>query len=170
MDGIKTKKVFGPVKGEVSKKVNMLTNTKLIDVNLVRAINTKVIPVAAYPMNLCKINGRELKELDQVKKRELRSKNVPGKQSRDERLCLRREDGGRIIKSSKDIYKETRLRGACYIACSENKWISAVWRSENTKEENSMVEEAMKTMDDVEVEIQFEEGNIWIGGELIDEV
>ena len=29
----------------------MLTNTELIDVNLVRAINTKVIPVVAYPMN-----------------------------------------------------------------------------------------------------------------------
>ena len=55
------------------------------------------------------------------------------------------------------------------LACSENKWISTVWRRENIKEENSIVEEAMKTTDDVEVEIQFEYGNIWIDGELVDE-
>ena len=49
------------------------------DVNLMRAINTKVIPVPAYPMIVCKFNGEELKQLDQVIKRELRSKNILGK-------------------------------------------------------------------------------------------
>ena len=79
VDRIKTKKIFERVKGKVNKRVKMLTNTELNDVNLVRAINTKVIPVAAYPMNVCKFNGGELKELDQVIKRELRSKNIVGK-------------------------------------------------------------------------------------------
>ena len=91
------------------------------DVNLVRAINTKVIPVPAYPMIVCKFNGEELKELDQVIKRELRSKNILGKQSSDERLYLREEDGGRGIKSLKEIYKETRLKVTSYMPCSENK-------------------------------------------------
>ena len=85
-DGIKTKKVFDRVKDEVNKRVKMLTNTELNDVNLVHAINTKVIPVAAYSMNICKFTDGELKELDQVIKRELRSKNMLGKQSSDERL------------------------------------------------------------------------------------
>ena len=76
VDGIKIKKVFERVKGEVNKRVTMLTNTELNDVNLVRAIYTKVIPLAAYIMNLCKFNGGELTELDQVIKRELRSKNM----------------------------------------------------------------------------------------------
>ena len=76
MDGIKIKKVFERVKGEVNKRVTMLTNTELNDVNLVRAIYTKVIPLAAYIINLCKFNGGELTELDQVIKRELRSKNM----------------------------------------------------------------------------------------------
>ena len=168
-DGIKTKKVFEQVKGEANKRVKMLTNTELNHVNLVHAINMKVIPVAAYPMNVCKFTDGELKELDQVIKCELRSKNMLGKQSSNERLYLIREDGGRGIKSLRDIYKETRLRVACYMACLENKWIKAAWRRENTKEENSMVEEAMRTMEDVEVEIQFEEGSIRIDGELIEE-
>ena len=92
-----------------------------------------------------------------------------GKQSSNERLHLIRKDGGRGIKSLRDIYKETRLRVACYMACLQNKWIKAAWRRENTKEENSIVEEAIMTMEDVEVEIQFEEGNIQIDGELTEE-
>ena len=155
-DGIKTKKDFELVQGEVNKRVKILTSTGLNNVNLVRAINTKLIPVAAYPMNVCKFTDGELKELDQVIKRELRSKNMLGKQSSNDRLYLIREDGGKGIKSLRDIYKETRLRVACYLTCLENKWIKAAWRRENIKEENSIVEEAMKTMGDVEVEIQFE--------------
>ena len=134
MDRIKIEKVFERVKDEVNKRVKMLTNTKLNDVNLVRAINTKVIQVIS----------NKLKELNQVMKCELRSKNMLGKQSSDERLHLRREDSGRGIKSLKNIYKETRLRVACYMAWSENKWISATWKRENTKEENSIVEEAIR--------------------------
>ena len=155
-DGIKTKKDFELVQGEVNKRVKILTSTELNNVNLVRAINTKLIPVAAYPMNVCKFTDGELKELDQVIKRELRSKNMLGKQSSNDRLYPIREDGGKGIKSLRDIYKETRLRVACYLTCLENKWIKAAWRRENIKEENSIVEEAMKTMGDVEVEIQFE--------------
>ena len=155
-DGIKTKKDFELVQGEVNKRVKILTSTELNNVNLVRAINTKLIPVAAYPMNVCKFTDGELKELDQVIKREVRSKNMLGKQSSNDRLYLIREDGGKGIKSLRDIYKETRLRVACYFTCLENKWIKAAWRRENIKEENSIVEEAMKTMGDVEVEIQFE--------------
>ena len=51
-DGIKTKRVYERVKHEVTKRVRMLINTELNDINLVRAINAKVIPVAAYPMNV----------------------------------------------------------------------------------------------------------------------
>ena len=93
-DQIKTKNVFEQVKGEINKGIKMLTKPELNDVNLVRVIITKVIPRAAYPMNVCKFNGGELKELYQVIKRELRSKNMLGKQPSDKRFYLRREDGG----------------------------------------------------------------------------
>ena len=72
-NGIKTKKVFERrVKDEVNKTVKMLTNPELNDVNLVYAINVKVIPVAVYPINVCRFIGGELKELQQVLKHELR--------------------------------------------------------------------------------------------------
>ena len=54
------------------------------------------------------------------------------------------------------------------MVCPENKWMSAAWRRENTKEENSIVEEAMKAIDNIGVDIQFEEGNIWRVGELME--
>ena len=53
------------------------------------------------------------------------------------------------------------------MTCSENKWVNAAWRRENTKEEISTVEETMKTMEDVEVEIQSEGDTICTDGELI---
>ena len=52
----------------------MLTNTELNDLTLVRGFNTMVIPLAAYSMNAFKFTGGELKKLDQVIKRELRSR------------------------------------------------------------------------------------------------
>ena len=91
------------------------------------------------------------------------SSNILGKQGSDERLYLKREDGGRGIK-----YQETRLRVACYMACLTNSWIRAAWRREMMKEENAIVTEAVKTMEDVGVRIQFEEGSISIDGEVIE--
>ena len=87
-DGIKTKNVFERVKNEVKKRTKMLVETELNDANLIRAINEKVIPVASYPMNVCQSNKGELMELDQVVKRELRSRSMLGRQGSDERLYL----------------------------------------------------------------------------------
>ena len=61
-------------------------NTELNDKKLNSAINVKLILVAAYSMNVCKFSKIELKELEQIVKRELRSKQMLGKQARDERL------------------------------------------------------------------------------------
>ena len=73
---------------------------------------------------------------------------------------MMREDGRRGMKSLRNIYKETRVRVTCYMVCLQNKWIKAAWRREDTKEQNSIVEEFE--------EIQFEEGNIRIDAVLIE--
>ena len=65
-------------------------------------------------------------------------------------MYLRREDDGREIKSLKDIYKETKIRVACYVGFLENKWVSAARRRENTKQENSTVEEVIKALEYME--------------------
>ena len=68
-DGIKAKEVYARVKGEVTRRMEILTKMELNDKNLIRAINTKVIPVAAYPMNVCRFTKTELTELDEIIKR-----------------------------------------------------------------------------------------------------
>ena len=73
-DRIKTKAVFDCVKREFQKRVTMQVNTEINDTNLISSINVKFIHVAAYSMNLCKFLKGELNQLDQIVKRELRSK------------------------------------------------------------------------------------------------
>ena len=122
----------------------MLTKTELNDKNLIKAINTKLIPVTAYPMNVCKFTKAELNELDLVVKRELRKCNMLGRQSSDEILYLKRDMSGRVLKSLRDIFVETRLRVACYMVKSSNKWIKAAWKGELLKETNSFKDEATR--------------------------
>ena len=116
VDGIRTKAVYERVKEELAKTMKMIVKTELNDENLIKAINIKVIPVAAYVMNICKFNVSELKELDQIIKRKLRGRSILGRQASDEWLYLKREKGGRGLKSMMDVYKETRLQVACYMA------------------------------------------------------
>ena len=101
--GIRTKQVYERVKEEMKKRLKLLMKSELNDENLIQVINSKVIPVAAYPMNVCKMTKDELNELDQIVKRELRKSSMLGKQASDEQLYLKRDQGGRGLKSIRDI-------------------------------------------------------------------
>ena len=102
-DSIQTKTVSERVKEEVLKRAKMIANTDLNDANLIKGINVKFILVAAYALNLCRFNVGELKELDQTIKRELREKNMLGKQASNERMYLRREKDRRGLKTLRDM-------------------------------------------------------------------
>ena len=93
-------------------------------------------------MNVCKFTKAEVNELDLIVKRELRKCNMLGRQSSDERLYLKRNVGGRGMKSLRDVFVETRLCVACYMVKSSNKWVKAAWKRELLKETNSIKDEA----------------------------
>ena len=114
-DGIKTKEVYNRVKEEVNRILRLLTKTELNDKNLIKSINTKVIPVTTYPMNVCKFIKVELNELDLVVERELRKFNTLGRQSSDERLYIKKDVGGQGLKLLRNVFVETRLGVACYM-------------------------------------------------------
>ena len=57
-----------------------------------------MIPVAEYVMNVCTFTKQKLDELDKAIKQILRENKMHGKQASDERLYLRRENGGRGLK------------------------------------------------------------------------
>ena len=167
--GIQTKTVFKRVKEEVLKRMKIIINTELNDANLIKAINMKVIPVAAYAMNICKFSIAELKELDQIIKKQLRGKNMLGRQASDERLYLKREKGGRVLKSLRHVYKETRLRVVCYMAKSNNSWIEMAWTREMIKEENAIVMKSIKMMEEVGVRLRFKGRSIRLDDVVIGE-
>ena len=145
--------------------MNIITRTELNDKNLVKAINTKVKPVAAYPMNICKF---EFTELDQVIKRDLRKNNMLGRQTSDERLYMKRKDGGRGLKSLKEVYEETRLRVGCYIFVSNNRWIKEAWKQEARKISNAIKDEIILTMQTKGKTIQFEGEDIKLEEKILD--
>ena len=145
--------------------MNIITRTELNDKNLVKAINTKVKPVAAYPMNVCKF---EFTELDQVIKRDLRKNNMLGRQTSDERLYMKRKDGGRGLKSLKEVYEETRLRVGSYIFVSNNRWIKEAWKQEARKISNAIKDEIILTMQTKGKTIQFEGEDIKLEEKILD--
>ena len=80
----------------------------------IQAVSTRVIPVAGYIMNVCHLGKRDLGSLDKIVRDELRQVNKHGKQASDERLYTEREEGGRGLKSFKDVHKETSKSGKLF--------------------------------------------------------
>ena len=119
-----------------------------------------MIPVAAYPMNVCKFNNGELNQLDQVIKKELHVKNM---------LTLVRQvsDERRGLKSVRDVYKETKLHVTWHMSKSTSQWIKSAWRREQLKEENAIIAECLTIMEAVGVRMKFESGNIRLDDELV---
>ncbi len=59
-EGIDRVKVLERVHVSMVTRLNKLLNMELYDKNLIKAINTHIIPVAMYPMNVCKMSEAEL--------------------------------------------------------------------------------------------------------------
>ena len=127
---IDKEKAFERVTTEMEKRLKSLTELELYDKNLIRAINCRVIPVAAYTMNVIRFSKAELNEFDMIVKRELRNKNMLGRLSSDERLYMSRKLGGRGLISFRDVYKKTKVRVATYMAKSPSVCISEAWKRE----------------------------------------
>ena len=135
----------------------------LNDENLMKASNCRVIPVVEFVMNVCNLRKEGLDELDMTVKSVLRRETFHGRQSSDERLYLKRNEGSRGLKSFKEVYNETKNRVACYMAAATNEWIRITWRNESQKEQISLKKEAEKAMRKVEVTVSFDEGSVIVG-------
>ena len=131
---------------EVAKRMRSIAQLELYDKNLARAVNCRVIPVAGYVMNVCRLSKEYLDELDMTVKRELRERNVHGRQANDERSYLVRAKGGRGVKSIRDMYKETKVRVDCYMSLSRCRWIKVAWKRVHRNECCSIKREAEEVL------------------------
>ena len=110
-----------------------LTLTELYERNLINAINTMVVPVASYVMNVCDFNQKQINDLDKLIKKAVHDKRMHGRLASDERLYLKVEDERRGLKSIRDVQADTRVRVACYMTHPNSPCIEAAWESEMAK-------------------------------------
>ena len=52
------------------------------------------------------------------------------RQASDEQLYMKRKNGGRRLKSLREVYEETRLPVGCCMFVSDNRWIKEAWKEE----------------------------------------
>ena len=154
-NGIDRHQVYKIVKEKVKERMQNIVTYELHDKNLINAINTRVIPVITYGMNVIKYTKEELTSLEMIIKKCLREKKMHSLQGSDERLYLPRKVGGRGLKSVKDAYEETKIRILCYLFCSQNPWLSIVWKREIEKNHISLSKEVSKTFENIDVNISI---------------
>ena len=116
-------------------------------------------------MNVCHLGKGEVEELDKIVKDELRQVCNHGTQASDERLYTDRKEGGRGLSSFKDVYKQTRVRVACYLALSNNEWLRKAWDNEYDKDHLSLKSEAEDILKTCGKAVKFEKGYIQLDEE-----
>ena len=126
--------------------MEQLVGMSLYDEHLMKAIYSRVIFVAGYIINVCDLRKGNLEDLGKIVKTALRDKEYHARQSNDEKLYAKIEEGGRSFKSFKDVYDETKVRVTCKISMSTNEWIAKYWRNELHKEQTSLKKEAKNTI------------------------
>ena len=89
-----------------------------------KGINCRVMAVTGKVMNVCNLGKGELDELVMTM--------CYGE--KDKRLYSKRNEGGRGLKTFKEVYDETKTRVAYYMATATNEWTRAAWRNESQKE------------------------------------
>ena len=164
---IDVKRVLRRVESEMINRLQNLIYSGLSDKNLINAINSHVLPVAMYVMNMCKITDGELNELDMIVKRKLREKRIHGRLSSDERLYISRRLGGRGLRSLREIYVETKTRIACYLTLVEDDWMGEVWKYENDKEGYSIKKDVEDSWKDLGFDVVFNRGQVKLDGETL---
>ena len=141
------------VKKEIGKKLDHLTRPNLNDKNLMKGINSWVIPVAGCVMNVCNLGKIDLDELNMIVKTVLQRERFHGRKSSDGRLYSKKKESGGGLKSFKEVYDETKTRVPCYMAAATNRLIRVTWRNESRKNKNQWKRNQKKGMKKVEVTV-----------------
>mgnify|MGYP001792300321 CR=1 FL=1 len=128
------------------------------------AINSRIIPIITYGMNITKFTQSEITSLEMTIKNVLRQNKMHSPQGSDERLYLPRKKCGRGLKSVRDAYDETKIRIACYLFCSKDKWMKRVWERDLEKENISISKEVTKAFSDIGSHLIIEKDKMEIDG------
>ena len=81
---------------------------------------------------------------------------------------MKRKDGGRGLKSLREVDDETRLREECYKFASDNRQIKEAEEQETRKGCNSIKDEIILTMQTKGKTVQFEGEDMKLEGKMLD--
>ena len=87
---IDTDLVYKRVKAEMDKRMNTL---KLYERKVIKATNTRVVPVANYVMTVCDFNQKQIDDFGKLIEKALRDKRMHGRQASDEWVYSKVEEG-----------------------------------------------------------------------------
>ena len=159
-EGIERNEVYRKIENTMIERLSKIVDLELNDKNMMNAINSRVIPVATYPMNVITFTKTELTEFNMLIKRILRNKNMHGRQGSNERLYLCREEGGRGLIDLEEAYQKTKIRIACYMSLSSDQYIQTAWERELRKTGPSINREALEALFAVGIEAEFGVGYV----------
>ena len=71
------------------------------------------------------------------------------------------KDGGRGLKSLKDVCENTKVRVACYMAYQDNPWIEASWENEMHKEGKSLCRDVNDILTEYGVNMKIGDDWVW---------
>lgn len=83
------------------------------------AINTRGISVVAYVKNVCNLNEKQFDGLDKLIKEAMRDNFMLERQSSDERLYSKRQNGGRVKKLEVCIWRHESKNGSLHGKCKQ---------------------------------------------------
>ena len=75
----------------MENRIKNWTDKPLHEGNLVKEIDTRVIPVVSYVMNVCSFRKKQLDELNHVIKQELKLVKMNSTQTSDDRLYTQKK-------------------------------------------------------------------------------
>ena len=83
-------------------------------------------------------------------------------------IYMKLKDGGRRLKSVREVYEETRLRLGCHMFVLDNRWIKEAWKQEARKGCNSIKDKIILTMQTKCKRIQSEGEDVKLKGKILD--
>ena len=81
---------------------------------------------------------------------------------------MKLKDGGRRLKSVREVYEETRLRLGCHMFVLDNRWIKEAWKQEARKGCNSIKDKIILTMQAKSKTVQSEGEDMELEEKILD--
>ena len=116
-------------------------------------------------MNVCNLRKADIEELDMIVKTAFRKEGFHGKQTSDERVYAKREDGGRGMKKLQGGIRRNESKGSMLCGNIEQRVDQSSMEKRVPERANIIEREAGEAMQRVNARVKFNRGDIKIGNE-----